>query len=150
MTPALSGGWSKDAQSLIRLLLSLATIIRALCEAELTSSSMNSLQQCLRPPLRIVRSRSAAATAFYRRINNIAKVLEGTQAYANYDTPKAADASRTRTEALLTSGRDLYPRFPPNAAVKTMQHKAFRVAFDHLTPGQTVADTDLYLQGVST
>ncbi|KAL8924315.1 MAG: hypothetical protein Q9208_004096 [Pyrenodesmia sp. 3 TL-2023] len=53
---------------------------------------------------------------------------------------------RTRTEALLSSGQELYPRFPQDAKVKSMSCRGFLEAYEYLTPGQTEEGTELSIQ----
>ncbi len=108
---------------------------------------MSSLQQCLRPSLRLLPSRTAAATACYRRFYAVARVLEKTEAYANHKPDNAADSMRTRTQALLSSGLELYPRFPQDKNVRSMSCKGFLEIYESLEPGETEEEVEMTLQG---
>lgn len=108
---------------------------------------MSSLHLCLRPPLRLLSSRTAAATASYCRFYAVARVLEKTEAFANHKTGNAAESMRTRTETLLSSGLELYPRFPQDKQVRSMSCRGFLEIYESLAPGETEEEVEMSLQG---
>ncbi|KAI4180361.1 MAG: hypothetical protein LQ346_007015 [Caloplaca aetnensis] len=110
---------------------------------------MSSLHLCLRPPLRLLSSRTAAATASYCRFYAVARVLEKTEAFANHKTGNAAESMRTRTETLLSSGLELYPRFPQDKQVRSMSCRGFLEIYESLAPGETEEEVEMSLQGSS-
>lgn len=71
-----------------------------------------------------------------------------TEAGAN-TTTNNADSHKARAKAILSSGRELYPRLPRNVAVKDMSCRHFLAAFDYLVAAQTAADVELSIQGMS-
>lgn len=109
---------------------------------------MSSLQQCLRPPLRFVRSGTSAAAAAHCRFYSIAQILKRTEARANNLTVNSEESHQTRREALVSSGRELYPRIRHDGT-PTMPCKSFLESYKYLTPGDTVEATELSLQGMS-
>ncbi|KAL8825097.1 MAG: hypothetical protein Q9170_007929, partial [Blastenia crenularia] len=108
---------------------------------------MSSLQQWLRPPSRLLRYRNATAAASYARLYSIARAMAATEAHVNNKTGNNAESLQTRAEALLSSGRELYPRFPKDAAVENTSCQQFLKRFDFLANDQTTIDVELALQG---
>ncbi|KAL9597494.1 MAG: hypothetical protein Q9179_004244 [Wetmoreana sp. 5 TL-2023] len=74
-----------------------------------------------------------------------ARALAKEEAHANNQTANTEESLRTRREALLRSGPELYPRFPKDSGVKTMSCKNFLGRFNFLTKDQTSKDLDLTL-----
>ena len=109
---------------------------------------MNPIQQCLRPPVRLLPPRSAATKAFYGRFYSVARAVAKTEAHANNTTGNVAESLQIRAEALLKSGRELYPRFPKDATVKTTSCRMFLGRFGSLAKDQTAADVELALSGM--
>ncbi|KAL8700881.1 MAG: hypothetical protein Q9201_005201 [Fulgogasparrea decipioides] len=77
-----------------------------------------------------------------------ARALAKEEAHANNQTANTEESLRTRREALLRSGPELYPRFPKDSGVKTMSCKNFLGRFNFLTKDQTSKDLDLTLHGI--
>ncbi|KAL9027373.1 MAG: hypothetical protein Q9196_004089 [Gyalolechia fulgens] len=110
---------------------------------------MGSLQQCLRPSARFFRSRTSAPAASYLRFYNggVRGVLAGTEAHANNKVINIDESLRTRLDALVKSGRELYPRLARAAAAKIMSCKMFLKRYDFLAKDESVEDTDVVLHG---
>ncbi|KAL8997153.1 MAG: hypothetical protein Q9188_006395 [Gyalolechia gomerana] len=114
---------------------------------------MSSLRQCLRPPARFFQSRTFASAASYLRFYNggVRRVLVVPEAHANHEIQKITESLQRRLDALLKSGRKLYPRFQEDAdaAVKVISSKVFLRRYGFLAEDQTATDTDIALQGTS-
>lgn len=100
---------------------------------------MSSLHQYLRPTLRFRASRpcTAAAAASYLRFYGIAQGLASKEDDTNVTTETTPSPNDRRTEALQRSGQDLYPRFVPDATVKTWPTRIFSNRFAPLVNDET-------------
>lgn len=76
-------------------------------------------------------------------------MLVGPEAHANHEIQEITESLQRRLDALLKSGRKLYPRFQEDAdaAVKVIGSKVFLRRYGFLAEGQTATDTDIALQG---
>ncbi|KAL8964804.1 MAG: hypothetical protein Q9183_004210 [Haloplaca sp. 2 TL-2023] len=108
---------------------------------------MNSLQRCLRPTASLSPSRHGAARAFYSRFYSVANAIEREEAHAKPTVRYLALPLQSRLQELFRSGTELYPRYPQDATVNTMDVKRFSARFDKI-PFDKLPKSELALYGM--
>ena len=108
---------------------------------------MSSLQRCLQPTASLSPSRHGAARASYLRFYSIANAIEREEAHASPRVRYHEVSFQARLQALLRSDTKLYPRYPQDATVNTMDVKRFSARFDKI-PLDKLPKSELALYGM--
>ncbi|KAL8710137.1 MAG: hypothetical protein Q9220_005220 [cf. Caloplaca sp. 1 TL-2023] len=108
---------------------------------------MSSIQRCLRPPTRFIYPRSKAAAASYLRFYSAAQAVAKDEVPPGNTTEITTPISLTRTESLLRSGQELYPRLPKGRGSFTVSCREFLDRFKYLKKEQTSANGEYGIYG---